>query len=172
MILFGEESLRSAVQNFVAHYHGERHHQSLATNSSAQKRPPRKRRRGPAPAAPGWHAGLLLPGRADVTAVRVRQPVARENLARIRVGHARFSGPIRNERARLCPPKLGQRQTSEVLADSPASTPPRNGRRKARVEFSVHTRSAIIWRAKSGSLRWPLERNSSGFTFLPVSGLA
>ena len=30
MILFGEESLRSAIQNFVAHYHSERHHQGLA----------------------------------------------------------------------------------------------------------------------------------------------
>jgi transposase InsO family protein len=30
MILFGEKSLRTAIQNFVAHYHGERHHQGLA----------------------------------------------------------------------------------------------------------------------------------------------
>jgi transposase InsO family protein len=30
MILFGEESLRSAIQNFVAHYHAERNHQGLA----------------------------------------------------------------------------------------------------------------------------------------------
>jgi hypothetical protein len=30
MILFGEESLRTAIQNFVAHYHGERNHQGLA----------------------------------------------------------------------------------------------------------------------------------------------
>ena len=29
MIFFGEESLRTAVQNFVAHYHGERNHQGL-----------------------------------------------------------------------------------------------------------------------------------------------
>jgi transposase InsO family protein len=29
MIFFGEESLRSAIQNFVAHYHSERNHQGL-----------------------------------------------------------------------------------------------------------------------------------------------
>src|SRR5215471_17591978 len=65
-----------------------------------------------------------LGGWRMVTAVRVRQPVLREKHAQIRVGHARFSGPIRNKRARLCPPKLGQRQTIEVLADSAASTSP------------------------------------------------
>jgi len=30
MILFGEESLRTAIQNFVAHYHTERNHQGLS----------------------------------------------------------------------------------------------------------------------------------------------
>jgi transposase InsO family protein len=30
MIFVGEESLRTAIQNFVAHYHGERNHQGLA----------------------------------------------------------------------------------------------------------------------------------------------
>ena len=30
MILFGEESLRTATNNFVAHYHTERNHQGLA----------------------------------------------------------------------------------------------------------------------------------------------
>ena len=30
MILFGEESLRTAMHNFVAHYHTERNHQGLA----------------------------------------------------------------------------------------------------------------------------------------------
>jgi hypothetical protein len=30
MIFFGEESLRAAIQNFVAHYHSERNHQGLA----------------------------------------------------------------------------------------------------------------------------------------------
>ena len=30
MIFFGEGSLRTAIQNFVAHYHGERNHQGLA----------------------------------------------------------------------------------------------------------------------------------------------
>jgi transposase InsO family protein len=29
MMFFGEESLRAAIQNFVAHYHSERHHQGL-----------------------------------------------------------------------------------------------------------------------------------------------
>ena len=30
MILFGEDSLRTAIANFVAHYHSERNHQGLA----------------------------------------------------------------------------------------------------------------------------------------------
>lgn len=30
MILFGEESLGTAIHNFVAHYHTERNHQGLA----------------------------------------------------------------------------------------------------------------------------------------------
>jgi putative transposase len=30
MILFGEESLRTAISNFFAHYHTERNHQGLA----------------------------------------------------------------------------------------------------------------------------------------------
>jgi putative transposase len=30
MILFGEESLRTAIHNFVAHYRTERNHQGLA----------------------------------------------------------------------------------------------------------------------------------------------
>jgi transposase InsO family protein len=30
MIFFGEESLRIAIQNFIAHYHSERNHQGLA----------------------------------------------------------------------------------------------------------------------------------------------
>jgi transposase InsO family protein len=30
MIFFGEESLRTAIQNFIAHYHHERNHQGLA----------------------------------------------------------------------------------------------------------------------------------------------
>ena len=29
LILFGESSLRTAIQNFMAHYHSERHHQGL-----------------------------------------------------------------------------------------------------------------------------------------------
>ena len=29
MILFGEESLRTAIHNFVAHYHWERNHQGI-----------------------------------------------------------------------------------------------------------------------------------------------
>jgi len=29
LILFGDSSLRTAVQNFVAHYHNERNHQGL-----------------------------------------------------------------------------------------------------------------------------------------------
>jgi hypothetical protein len=29
MILFGEEALRNAVREFVAHYHGERNHQGI-----------------------------------------------------------------------------------------------------------------------------------------------
>jgi putative transposase len=29
LIFFGEDSSRTAIQNFVAHYHGERNHQGL-----------------------------------------------------------------------------------------------------------------------------------------------
>ena len=29
MILFGEDSLRKAVREFIAHYHGERNHQGI-----------------------------------------------------------------------------------------------------------------------------------------------
>jgi len=36
MILFGEGSLRTAVQNFVAHYHTERNHQSPEGQQEAQ----------------------------------------------------------------------------------------------------------------------------------------
>ena len=38
MILFGEESLRTAMHNFVAHYHTERNHQGLANRLISQKR--------------------------------------------------------------------------------------------------------------------------------------
>ena len=30
LIFFSEESLRTAIQNFIAHYHAERNHQGLA----------------------------------------------------------------------------------------------------------------------------------------------
>jgi transposase InsO family protein len=40
MIFFGEESLRKAIQNFVAHYHSERNHQGLRNHSSVQKPAP------------------------------------------------------------------------------------------------------------------------------------
>ncbi len=35
MIFFGEESLRTAMQNFVAHYHSERNHQGLANQRNS-----------------------------------------------------------------------------------------------------------------------------------------
>jgi transposase InsO family protein len=38
MILFGEDSLRTAIQNFVAHYHGERNHQGLANQLISSER--------------------------------------------------------------------------------------------------------------------------------------
>jgi transposase InsO family protein len=37
LIFFGDESLRAAIQNFVAHYHAERNHSAWRTNSSAQR---------------------------------------------------------------------------------------------------------------------------------------
>jgi putative transposase len=37
LILFGESSLRTTVQNFVAHYHGERNHQGLGNRSGPIK---------------------------------------------------------------------------------------------------------------------------------------
>ena len=64
MILFGEESLRTAIHNFVAHYHTERNHQGLANRiHQPRTRPSWKSRRGPAAPAPGRHAELLLPRR-------------------------------------------------------------------------------------------------------------
>ena len=54
-----------------------------------------------------------------------------------------------NERARL-DPKSWPRQTREVLVGSGASAPPRNGRRKARVEFSVHTPMGGLHRVLAG----------------------
>jgi putative transposase len=38
MILFGEDSLRRAVHEFVAHYHHERNHQGLANRLISRKR--------------------------------------------------------------------------------------------------------------------------------------
>jgi hypothetical protein len=60
IIFFGEESLRTAIQNFVAHYHSERNQPSRTEEPTHQSRsrPPRKRGRGPAPAAPVRHVGL------------------------------------------------------------------------------------------------------------------
>jgi putative transposase len=61
-ILFGEASLRTALHNFVDHYHTECNHQGLAnqlilpgTGSDW------KRKCGSAPPAPGRHAERLLP---------------------------------------------------------------------------------------------------------------
>ena len=67
MLLFGEESLCTAILSFVAHYHTERNHQGLA-NRLIQPRggPSWKRRRGPATPAPGRHAELLLPYRSVI----------------------------------------------------------------------------------------------------------
>jgi hypothetical protein len=59
VIFFGEASLRTAIQNFVAHYHSERNHQGPGEPTHpSSSRPPRKHRRDPATAAP---AELLLP---------------------------------------------------------------------------------------------------------------
>jgi transposase InsO family protein len=38
MIFFGEESLRAAIQHFVAHYHSKHNHQGLANQLISQKR--------------------------------------------------------------------------------------------------------------------------------------
>ena len=40
MILFGETSLRTALHNFVAHYHTERNHQGLAPTGSSTRNQP------------------------------------------------------------------------------------------------------------------------------------
>jgi hypothetical protein len=50
--------------------------------------------------------------------------VSREKHTRIGVGHARFSEPIRNERP-VVDSEAWPRPTSEVLASSADSTPPR-----------------------------------------------
>jgi len=64
MILFGEESLRTAIHNFVAHYHTERNHQGLG-NRLIIPQASRLVTRGTRPAAPapGWPAELLPPRR-------------------------------------------------------------------------------------------------------------
>ena len=41
MIFFGEESLRTAIQNFVSHYHSERNHQGLANRLISPEPGPR-----------------------------------------------------------------------------------------------------------------------------------
>jgi len=62
MILFGEESLRKAIHNFVAHYHTECNHQGLANRLiSPQPGPSWKSRCDPTAPALGRHAELLLP---------------------------------------------------------------------------------------------------------------
>jgi len=62
MILFGEESLRKAVHEFVGHYHHERNHQGLANQTDwPRSRSSCESQRGPAAPAPGRHAELLLP---------------------------------------------------------------------------------------------------------------
>ena len=44
IVFFGEESLRTAIQNFVAHYHTERNHQGLANQIiTVEAGPPGKR---------------------------------------------------------------------------------------------------------------------------------
>ena len=66
MIFFGEESLRSAIQNFVAHYHAERNHQAGQPTHQPGGGPSRQHRRGPAAPAPGRPAELLLPRRLNM----------------------------------------------------------------------------------------------------------
>ena len=61
LVLFGETSLRTAVQNFVAHYHSERNHQGL-DNHLIQPEPDHlSETRGEFSAGTfGWPAELLL----------------------------------------------------------------------------------------------------------------
>jgi transposase InsO family protein len=68
IIFFGEESLPTAIQNFVAHYHSERNHQGLRNNSSVQK-PATSEARERSSAGSAWAACWIVP------ASRVRQPV-------------------------------------------------------------------------------------------------
>ncbi len=55
MIFFGEDSLRKATRESVAHYHSERNHQGLAIGSLFQSNPSRQRREGSA-GDNGWAA--------------------------------------------------------------------------------------------------------------------
>ncbi len=51
---FGEESLRTAIQNFITHYDTERNHQRLGQpTNQARTGPSWKSRGGPSAAAPG-----------------------------------------------------------------------------------------------------------------------
>ena len=63
MILFGEESLRKAIHNFVAHYHGERNHQGLGNRLIIPDNPAGSSWSRAAPRALRRHAELLLPCR-------------------------------------------------------------------------------------------------------------
>jgi hypothetical protein len=61
MILFGEESLRTAIGNFAAHYSTERNHQGLGDSADPSTGGACwGRRTNPATPTPGWHAELLL----------------------------------------------------------------------------------------------------------------
>jgi hypothetical protein len=60
LILFGESSLRTAVQNFVIHYHLERNLRRWESPDLTGSGPPHKHRHDSAPRAIGWHAEVLL----------------------------------------------------------------------------------------------------------------
>jgi hypothetical protein len=63
MILFGEDSLRRAVHEFVAHYHHERNHQGLAKRLISPEAGHLAKAGVVAAPAPGRYAELLLPCR-------------------------------------------------------------------------------------------------------------
>jgi putative transposase len=52
IILFGEESLRTAISNFVAHYHTERNHLGLANRLISPEAGHLSKKAGPAASAP------------------------------------------------------------------------------------------------------------------------
>jgi len=90
LIFFGEASLRIAIQNFVAHYHGKRNHQGLGNRLISPKPDPSATRcRTNFPGTVGnERPDVLLPKSFRFVAEGVRP---RQNFIRLHVGTRKLS---------------------------------------------------------------------------------